>query len=152
VIGVNTAIIQGAQGLGFAIPINTVQRISDQLIETGRVEHAYLGIQLVTLSPEMKQSINENPNSGLTVNEDSGVLIARVMPDSPAARDGLRAGDVIQQIDGQSITEAEEVQQTVEDTSPGSRLQIQVSRNGQAETITVQPETLPDQSQQNQNG
>jgi S1-C subfamily serine protease len=148
VIGMNTAIIQGAQSIGFAIPINKVQQIADQLAVKGKVDHSYLGIQLVSLSPEVKQSINENPNSGLTVNEDSGVLIARVMPDSPAARDGLRAGDVIQQIDGQSITEAEEVQQTVEDTSPGSRLQIQVSRNGQTETITVQPETLPDQSQQ----
>ena len=100
----------------------------------------------------MKQSINENPNSGLTVNEESGVLIARVMPDSPAAKDGLQAGDVIQQIDGQAVTAAEKVQQIVEGTSPGSRLQIQITRNGQTETITVRPEALPDQSQQSQNG
>jgi Do/DeqQ family serine protease len=148
VIGMNTAIIQGAQSIGFAIPINQVQQIADQLAVKGKVDHAYLGIQLVSLSPDVTQSINENPNSGLTVNEDSGVLIARVMPDSPAARDGLRAGDVIQKIDGQSITQAEEVQQLVEGTSPGSRLQVQVSRNGQTETITVRPEALPDQSQQ----
>jgi Do/DeqQ family serine protease len=152
VIGMNTAIIQGAQSIGFAIPINKVQQIADQLATKGKVDHSYLGIQLVGLSSEIKQSINENPNSALTVNEDSGVLIARVMPDSPAARDGLRAGDVIQQIDGQAVTKAEEVQQIVEDTAPGSRLQIQVSRNGQTETITVRPEALPDQSEQPQNG
>jgi S1-C subfamily serine protease len=83
VIGMNTAIIQGAQSIGFAIPINKVQQIADQLAVKGKVDHSYLGIQLVSLSPDVKQSINENPNSGLTVNEDSGVLIARVMPDSP---------------------------------------------------------------------
>jgi len=55
----NTAIIQGAQGLGFAIPINTAQRITTQLVTKGKVEHPYLGIQMVGLTPEIKQNINE---------------------------------------------------------------------------------------------
>jgi S1-C subfamily serine protease len=111
VIGMNTAIIQGAQSIGFAIPINRVQQIADQLATQGKVDHAYLGIQMVTLTPEVKQQLNSDPNSGMTVNEDQGVLIARVMPDSPAAKAGLRAGDVIHQIDGQAVTQADDVQQ-----------------------------------------
>src|ERR687886_1159813 len=122
VIRMNTAIIQGAQGLGFAIPINTAERIANQLVAKGKVEHPFLGIQMVTLTPELKQNINSNPNSGLSVDEDQGVLIAKVIPNSPAAKAGLRAGDVIHQINGQSVKNAEDVQKAVEDSQVGSNL------------------------------
>jgi Do/DeqQ family serine protease len=145
VIGVNTAIIQGAQGLGFAIPINTVERISSQLIENGRVEHAYLGIQMVTLSPEMKENINNDPNSPFTVEEENGILIARVVPNSPADRAGLRAGDVITGIDNQAVKEGSEVQQAVERTGVGQNLSITLRRDGREETITVRPGNMPAQ-------
>jgi Do/DeqQ family serine protease len=145
VIGVNTAIIQGAQGLGFAIPINTVDRISTQLIQTGRVEHAYLGIQMVTLSPEMKDNINNNPNSPFTVEETEGVLIARVMPNSPAAQAGLRAGDVITAIAGQPVKDGAEVQQAVENTGVGDNLSLTLRREGQEQTLNVRPGNMPAQ-------
>ncbi len=77
VIGMNTAILRGAQGLGFSIPINTAQRIATQIINTGRAQHPYLGIQMVGLTPELKQNINSDPNSGLSVQEDKGVLVVR---------------------------------------------------------------------------
>ncbi|WP_228035519.1 HhoA/HhoB/HtrA family serine endopeptidase [Oculatella sp. LEGE 06141] len=143
VIGMNTAIIQNAQGIGFAIPINTVDRIANQLAEHGKVEHAYLGIQMVTLSPQIRQDINNNPNSGLSVNEDQGVLVAKVMPGSPAAKAGLRAGDVIHQVDGQAVTDGAELQQLVEASQVGSRLQLTLSRNGTSQTLSVQTETTP---------
>src|SRR5579883_815268 len=69
VIGMNTAIIGGAQGLGFAIPINTAQRISSQLIATGKVSHPYLGIRMTTLTPELKKQINSDPESNVSVKE-----------------------------------------------------------------------------------
>ena len=145
VVGVNTAIIQGAQGLGFAIPINTVERISADLLDDGQVEHAFLGIQMVTLSPEMKNNINNNPNSPITVNEEEGILIVRVVPDSPAARDGLRAGDVIISVDGSTVKESEEVQAAVERSSVGENLPITIRRNGQDQTLNVRPGTVPAQ-------
>lgn len=145
VIGVNTAIIRGAQGLGFAIPINTAERIATELAETGTVQHPYLGIQMVTLSPETKADINSNPNSNLTVEAEEGVLIARVVPNSPAARSGLRAGDVIVAIEGEAVTESLKVQQLVAGGRVGEPLQMQVLRNGQNETLSVRPGEFPRQ-------
>ncbi|MDV3347679.1 PDZ domain-containing protein [Leptolyngbyaceae cyanobacterium CCMR0082] len=143
VIGVNTAIINGAQGLGFAIPINMVERIATELADTGEVQHPFLGIQMITLSPDVKEDINANPNSGLTVEEDTGILIARVLSDSPAASSGLRAGDVITAIDGQAVDESAEVQRIVSNGKVGQQLTLEVKRNGAVRTINVKPENLP---------
>ncbi|MEM9266724.1 MAG: HhoA/HhoB/HtrA family serine endopeptidase [Cyanobacteria bacterium P01_F01_bin.13] len=143
VIGVNTAIINGAQGLGFAIPINMVERIATELAENGEVQHPFVGIQMITLSPDVKEEINTNPNSGLTVDEDEGILIARVLSDSPAARGGLRAGDVITAIDGTAVTESTEVQRLVGKGQVGQKLTIEVQRNGEVKTVDVRLENLP---------
>jgi len=143
VIGMNTAIIQGAQGLGFAIPINQVQHIADQISTTGKVEHPYLGIQMVTLSPEVKESLNQDPNSPISVNEDRGVLIARVMPNSPAHQSGLRAGDVIIQVDNIAVTKADEIQQIVENVTVGSQLKMQIKRQGQPLNLDVKTGAIP---------
>ncbi|MEH1965775.1 MULTISPECIES: HhoA/HhoB/HtrA family serine endopeptidase [unclassified Nostoc] len=147
VIAMNTAIIQGAQGLGFAIPINTAQRISSQLIATGKVEHPYLGIQMVGLTPQLKQNINSDPNSGLSVDEDKGVLVVKVVPNSPAAKAGIRAGDVIQRLGGQAVTDASSVQKAVENSQVGGDLRMELRRNGQNLNIAVQPGAFPTQVQ-----
>lgn len=147
VIAMNTAIIQGAQGLGFAIPINTARRISSQLIATGKVQHPYLGITMVGLTPQLKQNINSDPNSGLRVNEDKGVLVVKVLPNSPAAKAGIRAGDVIQKVGGQSVTDASSVQKAVENSQIGGDLPMELSRNGQNLNIAVQPGAFPTQVQ-----
>lgn len=147
VIGMNTAILQGAQGLGFAIPINTARRIASQLVAKGKVQHPYLGVQMVTLTPELKKNINSDPNAGLSVDEDQGILIAKVMPNSPAAKAGLRAGDVIQKINGQSVKDAEGVQTAVESSQVGNSLQVGVRRNQKDLTVAVQASDVPAQSQ-----
>jgi S1-C subfamily serine protease len=139
----NTAIIQGAQGLGFAIPINTAQRIATQLASTGKVEHAYLGIQMVTLTPELKQSINNDPNAGFNVVDDQGILVIKVLSNSPAAKAGIRSGDVIQKINGQAVKDAGEVQQTVEKSQLGSTLPLELRRNGQTIQVSVRPGAFP---------
>ena len=93
VIGVNTAIIQGAQGLGFAIPINTVKNIADQIIAKGSVDHPYLGIQMVTLSDSVRGELDK-AGEGDRIQVDTGVLVIDVQPNSPADDAGLRPGDV----------------------------------------------------------
>ncbi|WP_322744891.1 HhoA/HhoB/HtrA family serine endopeptidase [Leptolyngbya ectocarpi] len=144
VIGVNTAIINGAQGLGFSIPINMVERIATELAETGKVEHPFLGIQMVTLSPTVKEEINTDPNSGLSVDEDAGILVVRVLPDSPAAKGGLRAGDVITSVAGTAVADAAEVQRLVGNGKVGEKLTMEITRNGEVERLAVKPGNLPE--------
>ncbi|GAB1544028.1 HhoA/HhoB/HtrA family serine endopeptidase [Scytonema sp. NUACC21] len=143
VIGMNTAIIQNAQGLGFAIPINTASNVAKQLIAKGKVEHAYLGVQMVTLTPELKQQINNNPNAPISVYESQGVLVVKVVPESPAAKGGIRAGDVIVKVNNEPMNQADKLQQTVENTSVGSNLQLEIRRNEQTLNLTIKPGALP---------
>ncbi len=142
VIGMNTAIIRGAQGLGFAIPINTVQRISQQLIAKGRVDHPYLGIVMATLNQELKERLQGELNN-FNINADKGILLVRVVPRSPAAVAGLRAGDVIQSINNQSVTNTEQVQKIVEKSQIGETLRLQVQSRGQAKQVFIKPAPLP---------
>ena len=139
----NTAIISGAQGLGFAIPINTVQGIAQQLISKGKVEHPYLGVQMVTLTPEVKQQLEIESDGRIRVAADRGILLIRVVNGSPAAQAGLQAGDIVQSINNQPVTTTEEVQRLVERSTVGSQLQIQVQRNQQSTQVAVRLEPLP---------
>ena len=143
VIGMNTAIISGAQGLGFAIPMEAVQRISDQLVATGRVDHPFIGIQMIDLTPDIRDSLNQDPSSGLTVEADSGVLVAEVVPNSPAARAGLRSGDVVRQINGEAITTGREVQAAVEANGLRRDLRLEVERDGNLQALSLRPVRLP---------
>lgn len=143
VIGVNTAIFQRAQGVGFAIPINRAMEIAERLIRDGRVEHAFLGIRMITLNPDLVARLNRDPArlSPLTVQE--GVLIGEVVPGSPAEQVGLRKGDVIVEIDGQPIRDAEQVQQLVDAAGVGKTLTLRVIRDGQVRIFQVKTGVLP---------
>jgi S1-C subfamily serine protease len=143
VIGINTAIRADGQGLGFAIPIETALRVAEQLFETGRVEHPFLGIQMIDLSPEVKVQLEEN---GLRIDPslEQGVVIMKVLPDTPAQAAGLRQSDIIVSINGVAVEDAAQVQNQVEIAGVGEVLQIEVSRGGEREMIEARTGTLPD--------
>ncbi len=143
VIGVNTAIIGNAQGLGFAIPINQARAIADQLVANGRVEHAYLGIQMRTLTPALRDEINADPSAGLRLQADSGVVILGIARNAPAAQGGLRLGDVIVSMNGQPVTDADTVQRVVESTAVGEAIAVSVKRGGQTVELAVRPGAYP---------
>ncbi len=147
VIGMNTAIISGAQGLGFAIPINKARQIAEQLATSGQAQHAYLGIEMVTLTPEVARQLGSQGGARVRVNQDKGVLIVNVVPNSPAEQSGLEPGDVILNMDGQSIRQSEKVQQIVQSKTVGSPVNVEVSRNGRKVTLEVRTGNLPTQSQ-----
>lgn len=141
VIGINTAIIGRAQGLGFAIPINRARSIAERLVAGKQVEHPYLGISMATLTPGVVEDLTQQVNLRVTANQ--GVLILNVANNSPAARAGLRAGDVIQQIDGRKVITADELQQQVEKTSVGGNVGLEVNRNGRNVNINIRPGQFP---------
>jgi S1-C subfamily serine protease len=143
VIGVNTAIIQGAQGLGFSIPIETAQRIAKQIIENGKVSRAYIGIQMVTLDARVKAQVNQDPDFGIQINEDKGVLVTRVVDGSPAAKAGVRRGDVIVKFGGQDILAADQVTQLVEDRTVGDKIRMDVKRGGQTLNLEIETAQFP---------
>lgn len=146
VVGMNTAIIGDAQGLGFSIPINQAQRLANQLITKGKVQHPFLGIQMLTLTPEVADQFRESPNAGFNLEIEQGVLIARVLDNSPAEAAGLKAGDVVQKVGNQPIVTAQDVQDRVAESEVGEALAIEVNRSGKTLSVLVEPEEFSPQS------
>ncbi|WP_341525987.1 HhoA/HhoB/HtrA family serine endopeptidase [Nostoc sp. UHCC 0302] len=146
VIGINTAIRPDAMGIGFAIPIDKAKAIAAQLQRGGKVAHPYLGVQMVSLTPQLARQNNTDPNSPIQIPEVNGVLVMRVIPNSPAASAGIRRGDVIVQIDGQPITTAEQLQGIVEDSRLGQVLQVKVQRGNQTQQLSVRTAELQNAS------
>jgi S1-C subfamily serine protease len=142
VIGVNTAIRADAQGLGFAIPIETAARIANQLFTKGRVVHPFLGIDMADLSPTRKQQINQE--NQLNIQQDAGIVIKGVTDDSPAKRGGLLPGDVIQKVNGKPVKTSAQVQKLVESSQVGDVLVIEVNRSGKIQTFKVQSGAYPE--------
>lgn len=143
VIGVNTAIRADAQGLGFAIPIQTAQRVAEQLFSRGKMEHPYLGIQMVTLTPELKQELLTQKELPFKIEAEKGVLIVQISKNSPAAQAGLKPGDIILKVGGTKVATATDVQEQVELSKIGQTLQIEIDRQQKTEMIAIQPAAFP---------
>ncbi len=143
VIGINTAIRADAQGLGFAIPIETAERIASQLFTKGKAEHPYLGIHMVTLSEDLKEQLNQNKELNFQVSKNEGVLILRVVDNSPAGQAGLKPGDIIEMVGGKPVKTATDVQEQVEDSRIGEKLEVNIDRDGEKQSITVTPGVFP---------
>ncbi|WP_414017793.1 HhoA/HhoB/HtrA family serine endopeptidase [Cylindrospermopsis raciborskii G7] len=137
VIGINTAIRADAMGIGFAIPIDKAKVIAAELQKNGKVAHPYLGVQMITLTPQLAKQNNTDPNSTFELPEVNGVLVMRVVPNSPAAEGGVRRGDVIVAIDDQPISNAEQLQQVVEDSRLGQILRVKVQRGNKTQNLSV---------------
>jgi serine protease Do len=130
-VGINTAIYTrtgGFQGIGFAIPVNTVQRVADQLIETGSVRRARLGVQYNAASESLIRALNLPRGSA---------QVADVVEGSAADRAGIEAGDVITALDGQPLTDSRLLSQRIANMRPGDRVQITYNRNGDERTVNV---------------
>ena len=132
VIGVNTAIISptgGSIGIGFAVPADTVTTVVSQLKEFGQVKRGWLGVKI--------QSISEDIGESLGVPENTGALVAGVTPDSPAAKAGIEAGDVILKFDGKDVTTMRGLPKLVAQSPIGKAVDVEVLRQGQKKTLSV---------------
>ena len=136
VIGINTAINPTGQGLGFAIPINMARNVAEQLIRSGRVTRAYLGIVPQELTPELAEGL------GLTIGR--GILVAHVESGGPAEMAGLRTKDVITQVNGQPVEEVNRFRRLVAEAPVGHRARLSIFRNGQVTTREVELVARPD--------
>jgi serine protease Do len=132
VIGINTAISTqtgGYEGIGFAIPVNEAKWVAQQLIKTGHVARAYLGVGIQPLTPALAKSFG--------VQAEQGVVVTQVQPDSPAAKAGLKTGDVITGFAGKKVTSPEQLRGMVEASKINSSQPLQIVRNGKQETVNA---------------
>lgn len=129
VIGINTAINAEAQGIGFAIPINTVQEVLTDLIHKGKVSRPWLGVSIQDLTPELAKYFD--------IDVKEGVVVGYIASGSPAEKAGLRQGDIILEIDKKKVTKGEELVQIVEKSKVGDKHEFLMMRNGEFKTLTV---------------
>lgn len=141
VIGINTAIIQNAQGIGFAIPINKARNIAEELIAKGKVDHAYLGIRMVAITPEIKEQVKNR--TGLELQDKEGILIIGVEPNSPADQAGLKGGDVIKMVNGEPLKDPAKLQEAVENADVGDVLALNLDREKNNLDVSVKVGALP---------
>jgi S1-C subfamily serine protease len=137
VIGINTAIRADAMGIGFAIPIDKAKSLKDRLVRGEQILHPYIGVQMTTLTPEVAQENNRNPNSPILLPETQGVLVVQVFPNTPAASAGIRWGDVILSVDDQPVQKASQLQTLVENCQVGQQLQLEIQRGEQTQTLAI---------------
>lgn len=134
VIGINTAIRAGADGIGFAIPINSLKDVIDQLKEKGFVERGKLGLAFQPVTSEIAQALGlERPQ---------GAMVSEIMPRSAAGRAGIRTGDIIVSIDDQPIARAEDLPRNVARYSPGSTIVVKLLRDGKSLTVKARLDRL----------
>lgn len=143
VIGINVAIVAGANSIGFAIPINTARSVVPMLIEKGKVSRGYLGVSIRDAKDfEARDTLNLPDNDGALVNE--------VQPGTPAEQAGIKPYDVIRKVNGEPTRSAAEVMRKIASYAPGTTVSVEVIRNGQTLTIPItlaerNPELLAEQ-------
>ncbi len=137
VIGINTAMIPFAQGVGFAIPTHTVNRVVEQIIRHGRVVRPFLGISGVDMNPAIARRFN--------LPADSGVLLAEVGRDTPAYEGGLRSGDIIVRVGDQEIKQMRDLLLSLSGVSVGNVLRILFLRGGREHETSVRLVESPNQ-------
>jgi serine protease Do len=142
VIGINTAILSpsgGSVGIGFAIPSDMVKRVVDQLVASGKVVRGYLGVAAQEISPQMAQAM------GLPTSDPAsdGALVAAVSPGSPAARAGLKPGDVITKVNDQTVTNPGDLASDIANVDPGHDTSITYIRGGNTSSLSVAVTTMP---------
>jgi serine protease Do len=141
-IGINTAIIshgsEGSQGIGFAVPVNLARTVMDEILKNGKVTRAYLGIVPQDVTPAIAKAFN--------VKEFTGALVGSVSPDSPASKSGLQNGDIILELNGKPVDDANSLRMNISMMVPGTSVQLKVLRNGAERNMSATLGELPVES------
>ena len=129
VVGINTAIDTRGQGIGFAISINLARPIIEELIKTGRIVRAFIGVNVMTLNPNVASQLGIEPRDG--------VVIVALTLSGPAAQAGLLIGDIVIAIDGEPVMTARDIQRTIRSKKPDEKIAVTLIRDNKEQTITV---------------
>jgi serine protease Do len=131
-IGINTAILSGGggnEGVGFAIPVNLVHNVMEQIVEHGKVIRGYLGVSIQSVNPDMAKAFG--------LSQGGGALIGDVSPGGPAAKAGLQRGDIVLELNGSAVTGPDQLSLQISEMAPGSVAHLQVYRNGHNQSVDV---------------
>ncbi len=131
-VGINTAIFSqsgGNIGIGFAIPINMAMNIMDQLLESGEVKRAFLGVSMQDISPELAEAFQ--------LDRQTGAIINQVLDGSPAAKAGIQPGDIVLSVDGKVVKRASDLRNRVGLLPVGSKISLRILRDGKEKNLTV---------------
>jgi len=129
VVGINTAIVPFAQGIGFAVPVNMAKQIMNDLVQYGKVRRGWLGVYIQPLTKEFAQAYG--------VSEEKGAIVSDVMPDSPADKAGLRRGDVIIAVNKDKIEGSQELVTKIRGFNSGETINLSVIRQGKQMTVSA---------------
>jgi serine protease Do len=144
VVGINTAIVAGGSGIGFAIPSNMARKIYTELSTKGRVTRGWLGVSIQPLTSDLANSFGAK--------DTKGVLVSDVVPDSPAGKAGLKPGDILLEFEGKRTEAPADLQRAVGLASPGQEAKVRVWRDGNERTLEVKIGEAPDDREAQQRG
>src|ERR1700719_4477966 len=147
-IGINTAILShgsgGNEGIGFAIPAKLAQGVMNQILDHGKVTRGYLGIVVQPISPAMAKALGQGDQA-------KGALVGDVSAKGPAQASGVQRGDIILDVNGQLVSDANELRNTIAMMQPGDTAKLKISRNGSTRDISVKLGELPSSKEQGEN-
>jgi serine protease Do len=143
-IGINTAIISnggggGNQGIGFAVPVDMARRVMEQILKTGKVTRGYLGVIIQGVTPDLAKAF------GLP--SADGALVGDVTPGGPGAKAGLQKGDVIVTLNGQAVSDSQDLRLRISQLAPGETVKLQLYRNGQKRDISATLQEFPEKKE-----
>ncbi|MEJ5172658.1 MAG: Do family serine endopeptidase [Hydrogenothermaceae bacterium] len=136
VVGINTAIIQGAQGLGFAVPVNQAKWVMEQILQYGKVKRSKIGVIVQPVTPELAEHFGIN----------YGAIVSNVQPGGPADKAGIKAGDVIVEVNGKKITDISELQNQIMKNPPGTEVSVKVLRDGKTLEFNIKTVALDEET------
>ena len=146
-IGINTAILSrtgGSQGVGFAVPSDLAHNVMDSLIKYGHVTRGYLGVMIQDVTPTLAKEFK--------LKDSTGALVGDVVPDGPAAKAGLKDGDVVLEFNGKNVTDSRSLKFAVGETKPGTSVPMKIWRDGSTKTLDIMIKQLPGSEQLAQTG
>jgi serine protease Do len=147
-IGINTAILShgsgGNEGIGFAIPVNLARSVMNQILDHGKVTRGYLGVVVQPITPAMAKALGQGDTA-------KGALVGDVSPKGPAQASGIERGDIILDVNGQPVGDANELRNTIAMMQPGDTVKLKISRNGSTREVSVKLGELPSSKEQAEN-